>query len=276
MKNTYKDVVKDFGEEWDTFDHINIAENDQIKIFNDYFKIFPWDEIDKKKSIGIDIGCGSGRWSKFVADNTKDLILLDPSVQALDVAKKNLNKKKNIRFLNQSVGEISLEDNSIDFAYSLGVLHHIPDIKSALKEINRILKPNAPFLVYLYYSFDNKPKFYKFIWMLTNPIRYFISKLPFKIKFVITFLIAIFIYFPFARISKLLKFFKLPYQNIPMWQYADLSFYIMKTDALDRFGTKVEKRYSRRQIIEILEESNFKEIKFSDAPPYWCAVAKKK
>ena len=58
-----------------------------------YFKIFPWNEIDKNKSIGIDIGCGSGRWSKFVADNTKELILLDPSVQALDVAKKNLNKK---------------------------------------------------------------------------------------------------------------------------------------------------------------------------------------
>ena len=101
MKNTYKEVVKDFGEEWDTFDHINIAENDQIKIFNDYFKIFPWNEIDKNKSTGIDIGCGSGRWSKFVADNTKELILLDPSVQALDVAKKNLNKKKNIKFLNQ-------------------------------------------------------------------------------------------------------------------------------------------------------------------------------
>ena len=61
-----------------------------------------------------------------------------------------------------------------------------------------------------------------------------------------------------------------------MWQYADLSFYIMKTDALDRFGTKVEKRYSRKQIIEILENSNFKEIKFSDISPYWCAVAKKK
>ena len=28
--------------------HNNIAENDQIKIFNDYFKIFPWEEIDKK------------------------------------------------------------------------------------------------------------------------------------------------------------------------------------------------------------------------------------
>ena len=94
MKNIYKDVVKDFGNEWDAFNHNNIAENDQIKIFNDYFKIFPWEEIDKKNSIGIDIGCGSGRWSKFVADSTKELILLDPSIQALDVAKKNLNKKK--------------------------------------------------------------------------------------------------------------------------------------------------------------------------------------
>ena len=161
MKNYYKEVVKDFGNEWSKFDYINVVEKDQKKIYDAYFKIFPWHRINKQSSIGIDIGCGTGRWAKFVSDKTKELILLDASEQALNVAKKNLINKENIKFLNQSVGDIKLEDNSVDFAYSLGVLHHIQDLKLALMEINRILKPKAPFLVYLYYSFDNKPKFYK-------------------------------------------------------------------------------------------------------------------
>ena len=276
MKNSYKEVVKDFGNEWDKFDHLNVVEKDQKKIYEAYFRVFPWHKINKRSSIGIDIGCGTGRWAKFVAGKAKELILLDASQQALNVAKKNLANKENIKFLNQSVGDIKLEDNSVDFAYSLGVLHHIPDLKSALIEINRILKSKAPFLVYLYYSFDNKPKFYKLVWNLTNPVRYLISKLPFKIKFYLTQFIAFFIYLPLARFSKLLKFLKIPNNNIPMWQYADLSYYVMRTDALDRFGTKVEKRYSKKQITEILKECNFKEIEFSENPPFWCAVAIKK
>ena len=79
MKNYYKEVVKDFGNEWSKFDYINVVEKDQKKIYDAYFKIFPWHRINKQSSIGIDIGCGTGRWAKFVTDKTKELILLDAS-----------------------------------------------------------------------------------------------------------------------------------------------------------------------------------------------------
>ena len=164
----------------------------------------------------------------------------------------------------------------MDFGYCLGVLHHIPDISSGLKEINRIIKPGSPLLLYLYYNFDNKPFYYKMIWMVTNPLRFVISRLPFKIKFLISQLIAFFIYFPLARLSKLLKKLNFNTENFPMNQYQDLSLYVMRTDALDRFGTRIEKRFSRKQIQNILEESNFENIKFSEDAPYWCCVGYKK
>ncbi len=276
MKNYYKDVVESFGEEWTKFNYSNSSIAEQENILNSYFKIFPWELIDKSKSVGIDIGCGSGRWAYFISEKTNKLILLDASTSALEVAKKNLEKKKNVSFLNQSVGEIEILDNSIDFAYSLGVLHHIPDISSGLKEINRIIKPGSPLLLYLYYNFDNKPFYYKMIWMVTNPLRFVISRLPFKIKFLISQLIAFFIYFPLARLSKLLKKLNFNTENFPMNQYQDLSLYVMRTDALDRFGTRIEKRFSRKQIQNILEESNFENIKFSEDAPYWCCVGYKK
>ena len=153
------------------------------------------------------------------------------------------------------MGEIKIIDNSIDFAYSLGVLHHIPDISNGLREINRIIKPGSPLLLYLYYNFDNKPIYYKMIWMVTNPLRFVISRLPFKIKFLISQIIAFFIYFPLARLSKLLKNLGLNTENFPMNQYQDLSLYVMRTDA---FGTKIE-RFSKNKF-KILEESNLKYV----------------
>ena len=61
-----------------------------------------------------------------------------------------------------------------------------------------------------------------------------------------------------------------------MSQYKDLSLYVMRTDALDRFGTRVEKRFSKQQIQKMLEDCNFEDIKFSDNAPYWCCVGYKK
>ena len=276
MKNYYKDVVKGFGEEWTKFNYSESSLKEQEKILESYFEIFPWNLVSKDKSIGIDIGCGSGRWANFISEKTNKLILLDASNSALEVAKRNLSKKNNVSFLNQSAGEIELENNSIDFAYSLGVLHHIPDTKGALMEINRILKEGSPLLLYLYYNFDNKPLFYKIIWMLTNPLRLIISRLPFKLKFFTSQIIAFLVYFPLARLSKLLEKIGLSSKNFPMSQYKDLSLYVMKTDALDRFGTRVEKRFSKQQIQKMLEDCNFEDIKFSDNAPYWCCVGYKK
>ena len=276
MKNYYKDVVEGFGEEWTKFNYSNLSIEEQKNILNSYFKIFPWDLIDKNKSVGIDIGCGSGRWAYFISEKTNKLILLDASNAAIEIAKKNLKSKNNVSFLNQSVGEIGLENNSIDFAYSLGVLHHIRDTFSALKEINRILKAGSPLLLYLYYNFDNKPFYYKMIWMITSPLRFIISRLPFSLKFFISQVIALFVYFPLARFCKLLSKLNIKTENFPMNQYQDLSLYVMRTDALDRFGTRIEKRFSKKQITKILKDSNFENINFSDDAPYWCCVGYKK
>ena len=52
-------IVDDFGKEWEKFNQIQLDQNELLKIYNDYFDIFPWDQLSKK-SHGIDIGCGSG------------------------------------------------------------------------------------------------------------------------------------------------------------------------------------------------------------------------
>ncbi|MCU1496232.1 MAG: Methyltransferase type 11, partial [Acidimicrobiales bacterium] len=42
--------------------------------------------------------------------------------------------------------------------------------------------------------------------------------------------------------------------------------------ALDRFGTQLERRYTRAQVIDLLIEAGLEGLSVSDGPPYWCAV----
>ena len=63
---------------------------------------------------------------------------------------------------------------------------------------------------------------------------------------------------------------------IPLSFYRNRSFYVMRTDALDRFGTRLEKRFTRSQIQQMMESVGLENVRFHDGPPYWCALGFKK
>jgi len=268
-------IIDDFGHEWEKFNQLELNRNELNNIFNDYFDIFPWDKLSGK-SKGIDFGCGTGRWGQLVAPKCKSLTLLDASSKSIMVAKQMLKNYKNTNFIISDVTKVNIKDQEYDFAYSLGVLHHVPNIDKALIEINRILKKGAPFLIYLYYSFENAPIWYGLIWKGSNIIRKVVSILPKKFKMLICEVIAFSIYLPLARISLFLEKLKIDISNIPLSYYKNKTFYTMRTDALDRFGTTFEKRYSKDEITKLLLSNGFHSIKFSSTKPYWCAVAYKK
>ena len=274
-KNIYDETIKDFGEEWSLYQY---SENDEENkfIFDQYFDIFPWDHKNLPEFTCLDLGCGTGRWSKILSTKVKSITLLDPSHKALNIAKKNLEGKSNVTFINKKFDDVILEDQSFDFIFSLGVLHHMDNISLQLKKINKILKKDGLTLIYLYYRFDNKSLIFKSIWKISDFLRTIICNLPFKLKSLICNLIATIVYLPLSYLYKFLKLIKINVRSLPLSFYADKSFYIMRTDALDRFGTKVENRFLKTEIEKLLLENGFKDIVFSPKEPFWHVIAKKK
>lgn len=275
--NVDPQVARGFGAEWSTFrqdsDHLSAQQRQQI--FDDYFRIFPWQALPPNGGVGIDVGCGTGRWSMLVAPRVSHLHLLDASSEALSVAKQNLRFASNVSFHANSVAEIPLPANSLDFAYSLGVLHHVPDTQAAIEAIAGKLKPGAPFLVYLYYALDNRPAWYRALWRMTNAARLVISRLPQSLRLVVSQTIAAPVYWPLARLAHLLSRFGISAQSVPLSYYADKSFYVMRTDAYDRFCTRLEKRFTRTEIQAMLTRAGFDNVRFSESVPFWCAVGVK-
>lgn len=274
MRNVDDKIVRDFGDEWEDYDYSSFNKKKLKDTFDKYFSIFPWNLINKK-SIGFDMGCGTGRWAQFIADRVAHLYCVDPS-EAINIAKKNLKNFNNISYLKETTEECTLKENSMDFGYSLGVLHHIPDTQKAIKDCNKFLKKDSPFLIYLYYDFENKPIWFKNIWKISNFFRKIISKCPAKVKKFICNLIAYLVYFPFSRLSLILEKFGFDVSNFPLSEYRTLSLYQCRNDSLDRFGTCLEQRFSKLRIIEMLSNAGFKDINFSSSPPFWCCISKKK
>ena len=273
MKNQDKNTVEGFGDEWSRFDQSDLPEDEQKLLFDEYFSVFPWENISKE-SVGFDLGCGSGRWAKSVAPKVKKLICIDPS-SALDIAKKNLSNFDNCEFQSTTVDDISIDNNSMDFGYSLGVLHHVPNTEMGIKQCVEKLKKGAPLLLYLYYRFDNRPFWFRFIWSISDLLRKIISKMPYGLRYIFSQIIAVAIYFPLARTSFYMEKLNLNVSNFPLSSYKNLSFYTMRTDALDRFGTILEQRFTRDEIKIMMENAGLENIKFSNSKPYWVAVGYK-
>ncbi|MFN3348151.1 class I SAM-dependent methyltransferase [Pseudorhodoplanes sp.] len=272
--NVDERVAKGFGDEWSTFrqseDDLTPAQRQAI--FENYFSIFPWTALPDDGGIGLDAGCGSGRWSMGVAPRVKHLHALDASADALSVARQNLARFHNVTFHHASVGNIPLSDRSLDFAFSLGVLHHVPDTQAAIEAIAAKLKPGAPFLVYLYYAFDNRPAWFRGLWAVSDVIRRAVSRMPHAVRLAVSQAIAALVYWPLTRLALIVEKSGKSPDAIPLSWYRDKSFYVMRTDAYDRFCTRLEQRFTRAQIAEMLTRAGFRDIRFSEREPFWCAV----
>jgi SAM-dependent methyltransferase len=273
-KNMDTDTVDSFGDEWSRFDQSALSLEEAAKVFDEYFAVFPWARLPQN-STGFDMGCGSGRWAKLMAPRVGHLHCIDPS-SALDVAKRALALSSNVSFHRASVDDRPLPANSQDFGYSLGVLHHVPDTAGAIRACVTMLKPGAPFLVYLYYALDNRSLAFRLAWRCSDVVRRAVCRLPSPLKNLATDAFATFVYWPLATLSKWVERLGGKVGSIPLSYYRNHSFYTMRTDARDRFGTPLEQRFTREQIGAMLTGAGLEDVQFSEHAPYWCAVGLKR
>ncbi len=264
-------TIYSFGDEWLKFNHNSLDYSETAA--SEYFDIFTLNQLKKDWTV-IDVGCGTGRWARRIAPKVRTLYGIEPS-SAINTFIQNTKDNSNIIPIKAFAERLPFIDSSIDLALSYGVLHHIVDTEKAIKEINRVLKEKGVFLFYFYYNLDNRSYFYKLIFNISNLMRRIISKFPNPIKNLTCEILTIFIYLPLVLFTNtIIKFFgsKLA-MKVPLSSYYNKPFYILRNDCRDRFGTPLEKRYSKEEIKQLLNKNNFSEVFFSNNVPYWHGYA---
>lgn len=99
-------------------------------------------EKDFNRKIVLDAGCGNGRHASESSKLCDTLICVDAS-DAIFVAAKNLNGRRNIIFIQASLFELPLKKSSVDVIYSIGVMQHTGNARIMLKSLQEILKKDG-------------------------------------------------------------------------------------------------------------------------------------
>lgn len=255
-----RDIQFTFGEEWTAFD--TILPEHQAE-FDQYFDLV---DVDRLRNLRIcDLGCGNGRWSRFLAGACRELVLVDFS-DGIFVARRTLRDAPNCLFFMADLRTMPFRLRFADFVFSIGVLHHLPT--PCLDEV-RALKQWAPeCLVYLYYALDNRPWYFRMLLPIVTIIRLQLARIRgARLRKRIASIGAVVLYLPLIYLGEVLQPFGLS-RFVPLYEfYRGKSRKRIEQDVYDRFFTRIEQRVTRLQILELRD--TFSYIRVSPGQPYW-------
>ena len=135
--NADSKTVESFGDEWNRFS--SFTEEETRRAGDQYFDIVT-PEMADATTIALDLGCGTGRWSRYLSRRDKFIEAVDPGGAVL-AAVRYTASCPNIRVTKAGYGSLPFDHESFDFVFSLGVVHHLPDTPAAVREAASMLKP---------------------------------------------------------------------------------------------------------------------------------------
>jgi ArsR family transcriptional regulator len=94
-----------------------------------------------------DLGCGTGQVSASLAPFVAKVVAVDASAAMLQAARKRLHGLENIDLRRGELEALPIDDQRLDAATLMLVLHHVPEPGKALAEVARVLKHGGRLLL---------------------------------------------------------------------------------------------------------------------------------
>lgn len=263
-------VVSGFDFEWKRFSAVGRPELREVASM--YFDLVPPELFDPGQTV-LDAGCGAGRWTYETATRGPRVVAVDLGL-SIEVANKNTLSTGRVACVQADLTDLPLRSDAADWAYCLGVIHHMVDPIAAMTSVARSVRASGLVLLYVYYALDNRGPAYRALFRASDVVRRVVSRLPRPAAFAFATAVAALLYLPLARSSALLARVGLERlgRGLPLSFYRGLSLEVMRNDSLDRFGTARERRYTRAGVAELMAAAGLVDIRVSTDPPYWHAI----
>ena len=257
-----KSTIEEFGNQFTVYNNID-GYWGSVDMLKD--TVYPFDLNDIKNKKICEVGSGSRRIiNKLNLFNPSKIIAVEPS-KAIEVAKKN-NEKSSIEFLNIRGQDLNYNDE-LDYIFSLGVIHHIPEYDIVCKKIYKSLKPGGKFIIWVYGHENNQLylKIFNNLRRITRIIPDFFLRILSK----------------FLNISAILYIFLCKIFNMPLKDYfknvfSKCSFKKREEIIFDQLNPSFAKYFKKEELEALLKTSGFKKIEIHNRHNYsWTAVAEK-
>ena len=241
-----------FGYEWT---HFNDWRPSGDTNFNDYFDGVNLASL--RDAVVLDAGCGMGRHARQIAPFAGRVVAVDFS-RAIDQAARNTADMGNVDCVQADLLALPLADESFDFIYSLGVLHHLDDTAGALRGLVRKLRPGGRLRVYLYWK---RHGWKGQLLRVATVARSATTKMPFAALRACCRVLSVglfgFVVLPYRALS---SFGVAAHQDWPLFVYSKYPFNVLYNDQFDRFSAPIEKRYDPGEVKRLLEGAGLTEV----------------
>jgi SAM-dependent methyltransferase len=250
---TAKRTQASFGYEWT---HFSDWRHSGQTNFQDYFQGFDLSALNGR--IALDAGCGMGRHAREIARFAGQVIAVDFS-RAIDQAARNTLDRDNVDCVQADLLNMPFADNSFDFVYSLGVLHHLDDTQRAITSLVRTLKVGGKLRIYLYWK---RTGWSGRLLNVLALVRTFTTRMPFATLRIACLFLSLGLFatliVPYKIMSALGARF---HEGWPLVVYAKYPFQVLYNDQFDRFSAPIEKRYRPQEVTDMLEGAGLRDVR---------------
>lgn len=254
---------KSFGFEWTRFSDMR---DEWEENFRGYFAPKAPSFFENKTV--LDAGCGMGRQTYYAAKYGAEVVGIDLS-KSVDAAYQNTREFPKAHIVQADIYNLPFRQETFDFVYSIGVLHHLPSPEEGFRKLLCFLKPGGEVRVYLYRNLENEPKWKHFLLSIVTAVRKLTTRMPHNLLCRLSFSIAAIVYLivllPYRMLSKLIITKRFA-ETLPLKQYANYSFRVCYNDVLDRFSAPIENRYSPHEVRSWLERAG---LEYISVAPYF-------
>jgi SAM-dependent methyltransferase len=177
-------TAENFGAQWLVFDQVQEHHEEQ---FLDWIAPVTRDFVHDK--VVLEGGCGKGRHTRLIGLwGARDVIGIDLSV-AVEAAYRNTKDLPNVHIIQADIYQLPLKQR-FDYAFSVGVLHHLPDPRGGFDSLVRYTKPGGTISAWVYGRENNG-----WIVRMVNPLReHFTSKLPTRLLYFVSYIPTVILY----------------------------------------------------------------------------------
>ncbi len=239
-----------FAYEWK-----NIYQENTYEKNNFYHFLSPFiKEADLKNKVTVDIGCGSGRFTKWAARAGTMVSFGTDLGDSVEVAYQMTKELRNVAIVQADIYSMPF-NKTIDIAYSIGVLHHLPQPKQGFLSLIKVLKAKGKMLIWVYSRRHNNRALY-----LYEPMRVVCRLIPKPVLFKLCYIPAVIVH----SWNIFCKVFKL--KNMPFGYYENFSFNMKLNDSFDVLATPKSNYYYSEEIERWFGDCKLKKIKSFEHP----------
>jgi len=244
-------TVKSYSFQWRKFKEMY---PDWEQIFLDSIKPMTQSFFAGKR--GLDAGCGFGRSLRYSASYGAEMIGLDLS-EAIEAARENTCHLPNVHLVQGDIFHPPIQPESLDFVYSIGVLHHLPDPKRGFLALTQLVKRGAPMFIWVYLRNRGRQI------AAFSLMRSLSTRMPIRLLNVCCLALAaaqwLAFILPFRALSRFGRTKRMA-NRIPFTLYSRYPFRVLHTDWFDGLSVPLVNYYRSEEIDRWYREANFEHI----------------